>query len=563
LIDTIIPHSVRDATILAAQSYILAVMNLYRIQNINCPLDHDEHYLRGRVAREIGVGPAHLAEFRIERRSIDARDKRDIRIVYTIIAGLESPSRSLGSKAIAMPPFVRYRFPGPNPQSAVGDGKRAIIVGSGPAGLFCALTLAEAGWRPLVLERGDQVEARGAAIASFWSGAGLDTDSNMQFGEGGAGTYSDGKLTTSGNDEAGRNRRVLEDFIAAGAPAEILFSSRPHIGTDYLVKVVRNLRTRIEEHGGSVRFRSKVTKLLLDGGRVSGVELDGGERIDARTVVLAIGHSARDTFSSIAAAGIPMERKPFAMGLRIEHPQEMISRAQYGEHWNHPALGAADYKLTHNAADSRGVYSFCMCPGGYVVDASSEPGMSACNGMSDFARDAANANSAIVVSVRPDDFGGDDTSPAGVLAGVEYQRRWERLAWTAGASALPVQTLGDFVRGSASSRLGDIVPSTRGTYALADLNTCLPDFVASGIREALQSFDKKIAGFARTDAVLTGVETRTSSPVRILRGDGMQSSVRGLFPCGEGAGYAGGIMSAAVDGIRVAEAAAEFMGGES
>jgi len=538
-------------------------MNLYRIQNINCPLDHDEHYLRGRVAREIGVGPATLAEFRIERKSIDARDKRDIRIVYTIIAGLESPCRSLGSKASALPPVVQYRFPGPSPRAAVADGNRAIIVGSGPSGLFCALMLAEAGWRPLVLERGDPVEARGTAIASFWSGGGLDPDSNMQFGEGGAGTYSDGKLTTSGNDEAGRNRRVLEEFVAAGAPAEILFSSKPHIGTDYLVKVVRNLRSRIEEHGGTVRFRSTVTGLLLDGGRVTGVDLAGGERLDAGAVVLAIGHSSRDTFSRLAAAGIPMERKPFAMGLRIEHPQEMLSRAQYGERWNHPALGAADYKLTHKAADGRGVYSFCMCPGGYVVDASSEPGMSACNGMSDFARDAVNANSAIVVSVRPDDFGGDDTSQTGVLAGVEYQRQWERLAWKAGASSLPVQTLGDFAQGIASTRLGDIAPSTRGAYALADLNGCVPGFVASGIREALQAFDKKIAGFARADAVLTGVETRTSSPVRILRGDGLQSSVRGLFPCGEGAGYAGGIMSAAVDGIRVAEAAVEFLGGVS
>ncbi len=538
-------------------------MNLYRIQNINCPLDHDEHYLRGRVARELGVGPATLAEFRIERRSIDARDKRDIRIVYTIVAGLESPCRSLGSKASALPPVVRYRFPGPSPRAAVADGNRAIIVGSGPAGLFCALMLAEAGWRPLVLERGDPVEARGAAIAAFWSGAGLDPDSNMQFGEGGAGTYSDGKLTTSGNDEAGRNRRVLEEFVAAGAPAEILFSSKPHIGTDYLVRVVRNLRARIEAHGGTVRFRSTVTGLLLDGGRVTGVELAGGERLDAGAVVLAIGHSARDTFSRLAAAGIPMERKPFAMGLRIEHPQEMLSRAQYGERWNHPALGAADYKLTHKAADGRGVYSFCMCPGGYVVDASSEPGMAACNGMSDFARDAVNANSAIVVSVRPDDYGGDDTSQSGVLAGVEYQRQWERLAWKAGASALPVQTVGDFAQGIASTRLGDIVPSTRGAYALADLNGCVPGFVAGGIREALKAFDRKIAGFARSDAVLTGVETRTSSPVRILRGDGLQSRVHGLFPCGEGAGYAGGIMSAAVDGIRVAEAAVAFLGGVS
>lgn len=536
-------------------------MNLYRIQNINCPLDHDEHYIRGRAAREIGVGPALLADFRIERRSVDARDKRNIRIVYTVVAGLESPSRSLESKATAMAPVAPYRFPAPARDSGARDGHRPIIVGSGPAGLFCALALAEAGYRPIVLERGDDVEARGKAVSSFWTGGELDPESNMQFGEGGAGTFSDGKLTSSGGDGSGRDRFVLERFVAAGAPAEILYQGKPHIGTDYLVTVVRNLRDRIERLGGTVRFRARVESLVMDGGRAAGVVLEGGERIDSGAVVLAIGHSARDTFAGLAAQGVPMERKPFAIGLRVEHPQEMLSRAQYGDRWNHPALGAADYKLTHRSADGRGVYSFCMCPGGYVVDASSEPGMSACNGMSDFARGAPNGNSAIVVAVRPDDFGGDD-GPAGVLAGVEFQRRWERMAREAagspsgGRSALPVQTLEDFVAGRASDCLGGIVPSVRGSYALADLNACLPGFVAAGIKEAFPAFDKKLRGFGRPDAVLTGVETRSSSPLRILRDDGLQSSVRGLFPCGEGAGYAGGIMSAATDGIRVAEAVA-------
>jgi len=551
------------------------VMNLYRVHNINCPLDHDEHYLRGRVAREVGVSPANLAEFHLERKSIDARDKRDIRIVYSVITGLEQPSRSLGSKASAYMPAKPYHFPYPLTGGNSVNGKlagrapRPIVVGAGPAGLFCALMLAEAGYRPIVLERGDDVDTRGKAIAGFWDGEALDTESNMQFGEGGAGTYSDGKLTASGSDESGRNRKVLETLVEAGAPSEILYSSKPHIGTDYLVAVVRNIRKKIESYGGELRFRSRVSGFQLAHGTVTGVQLDSGETIPASTIALAIGHSARDTFAELAAAGVPMERKPFAIGLRVEHPQEMICQAQYGEPWANPILPPAEYKLTHKAADGRGVYSFCMCPGGFVVDASSEAGLSVCNGMSNYARNAPNANSAIVVSVRPDDFDGDDTSAAGVLAGVEFQRRWEKLAWeaacnamgtkpgvSAGQSALPVQSLGDFMQGMSSGCLGGIVPSTRGTYALADLNACLPSYVAQGIKEAFPAFDKKIAGFGRPDAVLTGVETRTSSPVRILRGDNLESAVRGLFPCGEGAGYAGGIMSAAVDGIRAAEAMA-------
>jgi uncharacterized FAD-dependent dehydrogenase len=543
-------------------------MNFYRVHNINCPLDHDEHYLRGRVAREVGVSPANLAEFHVERKSIDARDKRDIRIVYSVITGLEQPSRSLGSKASAYIPAKPYRFPYPLAGvKTAGSAPRPIVAGAGPAGLFCALMLAEAGYRPLVLERGDDVDTRGKAIAGFWDGKPLDTESNMQFGEGGAGTYSDGKLTASGSDESGRNRKVLETLVEAGAPADILYNSKPHIGTDYLVTVVKNMRKKIESLGGELRFRSRVTGFQLSHGTVTGVKLESGESIPASVVALAIGHSARDTFSELAQAGIPMERKPFAIGLRVEHPQEMICQAQYGEPWANPVLPPADYKLTHKAADGRGVYSFCMCPGGFVVDASSEAGLSVCNGMSNYARNAPNANSAIVVSVRPDDFDGDDSSVAGVLAGVEFQRRWEKQAWEAardamgtkpgiatGQSALPVQSLGDFMQGSSSGCLGGIVPATRGAYALADLNSCLPSYVAKGIKEAFPAFDRKIAGFGRSDAVLTGVETRTSSPLRILRGDNLESTVRGLFPCGEGAGYAGGIMSAAIDGIRAAEA---------
>lgn len=545
-------------------------MNLYRIQNINCPLDSDEYYIRGRVARELGVRPEFLVDMHIERRSIDARDKRDIRLVYTVVSGLESPSRSLGSKAKAISPTKPYSFPFLAPRSGMKEGRRPIIVGAGPSGLFCALMLAESGFRPIVIERGDDVDTRGKAISSFWTGGELDPESNMQFGEGGAGTYSDGKLTSSGKDDHGRTGKVLATLIDLGAPGSILYDSKPHIGTDNLVVMIKNLRARIRELGGEIRFRTCLQRPIFRDGMVSGVELVGGEHIDTDTVVLAIGHSARDTFAELAASGVPMECKSFAMGLRVEHPQEMISRAQYGDHWNHPALGVADYKLTHQTADRRGVYSFCMCPGGYVVDASSEPGLSSCNGMSHFARSTANANSAIVVAVRPDDWGGDKRSPTGVLAGVEFQRIWEHAAWEAaraslgvgaGHSAMPVQTLGDFVKGVASPCLGAIIPSIRGAYGLADLNTCVPDFVASNLKEAFVAFDRIIPGFARSDAVLTGIESRTSSPVRITRGADMQSSMVGLYPCGEGAGYAGGIMSAASDGIRVAEAlAARLLG---
>ncbi len=537
-------------------------MKLYRIHNVYCPLDHDERYLRERAAKELGVRPGHLAAFGIERRSIDARDKRAVRFVYTLTAGLESPSRSLGAKAAELAPAEPYRFPAPSVEPSGKEGHRPIIVGAGPAGLFCALMLAEAGYRPIVIERGDAVDKRGLAVSSFWNGGELDPESNMQFGEGGAGTYSDGKLTTSSGDGSGRAAQVLDELVAAGAPESIRFDGKPHIGTDTLVEVVKGLRRKIESLGGEIRFRTRVEALAIEAGRARGVVLADGGRIDAGAVVLAIGHSSRDTFASLAAQGVPMERKPFAIGLRIEHPQEMISRSQYGDAWDHPALGAADYKLTHRASDGRSVYTFCMCPGGYVVDASSEPGLSACNGMSDYARDAPNANAAIVVSVRPDDFEG-----SGPLAGVEYQRRWERLAWEAareasgapsaghrGRSALPVQALGDFMAGRASACLGGVTPSVRGSYALAELSACLPPFVASGIREAVPAFDRRLSGFGRTDAALCGVETRTSSPVRVTRDDSLQSSLRGLFPCGEGAGYAGGIMSAAVDGVRVAEA---------
>ncbi|HUW42439.1 MAG TPA: FAD-dependent monooxygenase [Rectinemataceae bacterium] len=539
-------------------------MALYRINQISLPLGASESALERRVAEILRLRPGDLAGFRIERRSVDARDKRDLRLVYGVVAETKEGARQPepAGSVQRVEATAGYAF---SARGAELD-HRPVVVGAGPAGLFCALMLAEWGLRPLVLERGDDVEARGRAVAAFFGGGPLDPESNIQFGEGGAGTYSDGKLTTQVNDPGRRNLKVIEEFLEAGAPAEIAYSSKPHIGTDYLVRVVRNIRAKIEGLGGELRFRSRVEAIELEGEgasalRVSGLRVTGSsETIATRTIVLALGHSARDSFSYLASIGLPMEQKSFAIGLRIEHPQEMISRSQYGESWRHPALPAADYKLTHRSAGGRGVYSFCMCPGGAVVNASSEAGMVACNGMSDFGRGGRNANSAVVVTVGPEDFRGfaEGSASPEVLAGMEFQRRWEAAAFEqgGGAHAMPVQLCGDFLAGRRSSGLGAVEPDIRGRYALADLSLCLPGYVAAAIGEGIRAFDRKVRGFARADAPLSGVETRTSSPVRMLRDESCQSSVRGIYPCGEGAGYAGGIMSSAMDGIRVAEAIA-------
>jgi len=520
------------------------------------PLDHDEGELRQRVLRTLRIDDSDLEGCLIERKSFDARDRRDIRVVYAVVASLsEEPKRPFPeSVAARVPERGSYAFPAPdNDAASAHRGLRPVIVGSGPAGLFCALLLAENGLRPLVLERGDDVAARNAKVSAFFESGALDPESNVQFGEGGAGTYSDGKLNTTVSDSLFRNAKVLEEFVEAGAPPEIRYLSKPHIGTDYLVRVVPAIRGKIESLGGEVRFRSRVSSLSIAGGRVCGVVVNDSERLEADAVVLAPGHSARDSFAELSRLGTAMERKAFAIGLRIEHPQEMISRRQFGESWRHPALPVADYKLTHRGSGGRGVYSFCMCPGGHVVNSSSEPGMVACNGMSDFRRDGRNANSAIVATVGPEDFGGD-----GNLAGIEFQRRWERLAFEAGGGgyALPIQVFGDFLSGRPSRALGGVQPSARGRFSLSDLNACLPDYVAAAIKEGILAFDRTIPGFARSDALLCGVETRTSSPLRILRGEDYQASIKGLYPCGEGAGYSGGIMSSAIDGIKVAEALA-------
>ncbi len=544
----------------------------YRIPQLKLRPDHEWADIERKIIAVLGVTKDSLVSWKIDRKSFDAREKTDIRIIYGVTVELKTPAKGPGKGREWLPVAGEEEYAFPSPRGTGSPGKRPVIVGSGPAGLFCALILAENGYAPLVLERGEDVESRMRSVRRFWETGELKPDSNMQFGEGGAGTFSDGKLNTSIADREHQNAKVLGEFVEAGAPPEIAYSNKPHIGTDYLFTVVGNIRKKIESLGGIVRFNAKVTSFGIESGGIRSVTVNGSECIEAPVLVLAIGHSARDSFEELSRGPTRMEQKPFAIGLRIEHPQEMIQRNQFGPFWNHPKLPVADYKLSHQSSGGRGVYSFCMCPGGFVVNSSSEAGMVVCNGMSNFARNERNANSAIVVAVRTEDFGG-----SGVLAGIEFQRRWEKAAFLAangraanggraaddkpaanggGAFAMPVQRLGDFFAGIPSTRLGVIKPCSRGGYSLSDLNGCLPGFVAGAIKEGIQVFDRRIKGFAHPDAVLTGVETRTSSPLRILRDASLQSNVAGLYPCGEGAGYAGGIMSAAMDGIRVAEAVA-------
>ena len=532
-------------------------MPKYRIHQVRLPFGHPDTALNRKVCRILGISPKALKSCTIQRRSLDARDPHSVMVIYGVVAETahplpSSPHQTAWSSYEESP---GYRFPSPLTLAAAvrNRDKRPVIVGAGPAGLFCALLLAEQGFAPLVLERGDDVDTRKRAVDSFWETGILDPESNMQFGEGGAGTFSDGKLNTTVKDPDMIQRRILDEFIEAGADPEIGIINKPHIGTDILVTVVKNLRRKIERLGGEIRFGSRVTGFDIIGESIQGVRVGSGESIPSDRVILAIGHSSRDTYEILTGTPVTMIQKPFAIGVRVEHPQELIQRSQFGASWCTPGIPRADYKLTFQSSQGRGVYSFCMCPGGFVVNASSEPGGLVCNGMSNFARESDHANSAIVVTVHPGDFGGDH-----VLAGVEFQRHWERKAYELTriqrTFALPVQRFGDFMQGVVSSSVPSSLHDTKGAVVPADLHLCLPDFVTSAIKEGMMAFDRRIQGFAAPDTLLTGVETRTSAPVRILRDETYQSNVRGFFPCGEGSGYAGGIMSSAMDGIRTAEA---------
>lgn len=546
---------------------------MLRLTDIRLPLpdgpEHTLEELRAAAAERLRVPSGDLREVRVARRSLDARKKGAAVFLYSLDVGLEDEGRMLGVAGLAgVAELVEreYRFP----VKASGGEARPVVVGAGPCGLFAALALAQAGFAPLVLERGRAIEERAKDVDAFWAGGALEPESNVQFGEGGAGAFSDGKLTTQIKERRGRMRKVLAELVAHGAPGDILWQNRPHVGTDLLRGVVLGIRREIERLGGVFRFGARVDGLVLRGGRVAGVRLAGGEDISAGAVVLAIGHSARDTFAMLREAGAGLEPKPFAMGCRIEHTQRAIDRAQLkgladvgGR--RHPALGPADYKLAYactgaGLAEGRSAYTFCMCPGGQVIGAASEAGGVVTNGMSLHARADRNANSALLANVLPSDVAGF-APQAGPLAGVEFQRHWERRAFELGGRNFqaPAQTVGDFLAGRATKRFGAVQPSLLPGVAGADLAGCLPEFVTAALREALGpqagAFGRKLMGFDSPEAVLTGVETRSSSPVRILRGPDMQSAaLPGLFPAGEGAGYAGGIVSSAVDGLRVAEA---------
>ena len=548
---------------------------MLRLTELRLPLDHDEAALRTAVLARLGLADEELLGLTVFRRAHDARRKSAVVLIYTVDCELADEAavlrRCAGDPHVRPSPDTRYRFVGHAPADfGAGARTRPLVIGFGPCGLFAALILAQMGLRPLVLERGRQVRERTRDTWGLWRRGVLDPESNVQFGEGGAGTFSDGKLWSQISDPRHLTRKVLTEFVKAGAPEEILFVSKPHIGTFRLVGMVEKMRAEIESLGGEVRFRQRVSDVHIEGGRIRGVVLASGEQVDADHVVLALGHSARDTFEMLHRRGVFMEPKPFSVGVRIEHPQSLIDRARFGPAAGHPILGAADYKLVHHAGNGRAVYSFCMCPGGTVVAATSEVGRVVTNGMSQYSRNERNANAGLVVGITPQDYRQDGAAggPVHPLDGIAFQRFWEARAYELGGGGYvaPGQLVGDFIKGQRSRVLGTVLPSYQPGVRLTDLaapgQAALPDYALDALREALPAFERQIRGYAMPDAVLTGVETRTSSPLRITRGSKLQSlNVAGLYPAGEGAGYAGGIMSAGVDGIEVAEAlATELLG---
>jgi uncharacterized protein len=531
---------------------------MIRLTELRLPIDHAPEDLEAVICKKLAIIAKDLIRYEVFKRSYDARKNNILSFIYTLDLSVKDEEAVLKRLAhdphIRLSPDTRYHFVAHfdshiKPQSAL----RPVVIGFGPCGIFAALTLAQMGLKPIVLERGKPVRERTQDTWGLWRKKILNPESNVQFGEGGAGTFSDGKLWSQVKDPKFHGRKVLQEFVKAGAPEEILYVSKPHIGTFRLVGVVEKMRKEIIELGGEVRFGQKVTGFEISNHALQGIHLESGDFLEADHVVLALGHSARDTFATLQDAGVYMEAKPFSVGFRIEHPQSLIDRTRLGPHAGNPLIGAADYKLVHHAKNGRSVYSFCMCPGGTVVAATSESNRVVTNGMSQYSRNERNANAGIVVGITPDDF------PGGPLAGIEFQRQIESKAFTLGGSnyEAPGQLVGDFLQGKTSTEFGSVIPSYKPGVHLTDLAESLPAYAIEAIREAIPAFEKKIKGFSMHDAVLTGVETRTSSPLQIKRGPNYQSiNTQGLYPAGEGAGYAGGIMSAGIDGIKVAEAIA-------
>ncbi len=525
---------------------------MLRVNNVNISILHSHGDLQKKLAQILGVKEREILSFRIRRQSVDARKKQDIMYSYQVDVQVQEEGRLLKKHGKnphitkAEEPDYRIVCTGERPLS-----HRPVVLGFGPAGIFAALSLAMAGFRPLVIERGEDVDARSRSVEAFWTTGILNRESNVSFGEGGAGTFSDGKLNTLVKDSSGRNTFVLETLVRHGADEEILYHHKPHVGTDRLKGIVKSIRREIIALGGELRFCTCMKDIAVEDGRLQGIYLADGSFVPAEILILANGHSARDTFRFLHEKGVAMEAKSFAVGLRMIHSQERIDRAQYGDLF-YRQLSPAPYKLSHTTASGRGVYSFCMCPGGYVVDASTTEGEMAVNGMSYHDRDSGSANAAIIVTVGKEDFyrecGREDA-----LAGLAFQEKLEGQAYRCGQGRIPVQLYGDFKEGRISAGFGEVVPRIKGRYCFADLHEALPSYIAEALKEAIPVFDKKIEGFADKDAILLGVESRTSSPVRIPRDEQMQANIRGIFPCGEGAGYAGGITSAAMDGLKVAE----------
>ncbi|MGB3724141.1 MAG: NAD(P)/FAD-dependent oxidoreductase [Glaciecola sp.] len=538
---------------------------MLRVTDIKLPLDHNEHALEQAVLAKLNISESDLTDFTVFKRGYDARNNKNIQLIYTLDCEVTHQDSLLekfsNDPHVRVTPDMTYKFVAQAPEQME---HRPVVVGLGPCGLFAALILAQMGFKPIVLERGKAVRERTKDTFGFWRNKPLNPESNVQFGEGGAGTFSDGKLYSQVKDRKHYGRKVLKEFVEAGAPEEIMYVSKPHIGTFKLVNMVEKMREQIISLGGEIRFSSRVEKLDLEDGekgqKIKGLYLNNEQYLACKQVILAIGHSARDTFASLYDQGVYIEAKPFSVGFRIEHEQSMIDRCRFGDNAGNPILGAADYKLVHHCKNGRTVYSFCMCPGGTVVAAASEPGRVVTNGMSQYSRHERNANSAIVVGITPEkDF------PDHPLAGIDLQRSLEELAYAAGGENYhaPAQLIGDFISGNASANLGDVQPSYTPGITLTDLSKVVPPFVTDAIREAIPAFDKQIKGFAKPDGLLTGVETRTSSPICIKRNSEYQSvNIEGLYPAGEGAGYAGGIWSAGIDGIRVAEALALAFAGK-